>query len=200
MSISATDVKVLRDKTGVGFMECKAALTEAQGDTEQAMTILRKRGLAKAAKRAGRSTDQGIVGSYIHTGGKIGVLIEVNCETDFVARTEDFQQLVKELAMHVAAANPLYVQREDVPAKTIEQEKGIFQSQLEDKGKPPHVVEKILEGKLESYYSEIVLIDQPSIRDPKTTVGQLVASAIAKMGENVTISRFARFKIGEGQA
>ena len=200
MSISATDVKVLRDKTGVGFMECKAALTEAQGDTEQAMTILRKRGLAKAAKRAGRSTDQGIVGSYIHTGGKIGVLIEVNCETDFVARTEDFQQLVKELAKHVAAANPLYVQREDVPAKTIEQEKGIFQSQLEDKGKPPHVVEKILEGKLESYYSEIVLIDQPSIRDPKTTVGQLVASAIAKMGENVTISRFARFKIGEGQA
>ena len=200
MSISATDVKVLRDKTGVGFMECKAALTEAQGDTEQAMTILRKRGLAKAAKRAGRSTDQGIVGSYIHTGGKIGVLIEVNCETDFVARTEDFQQLVKELAMHVAAANPLYVQREDVPAKTIEQEKGIFQSQLEDKGKPPHVVEKILEGKLENYYSEIVLIDQPSIRDPKTTVGQLVASAIAKMGENVTISRFARFKIGEGQA
>ena len=200
MSISATDVKVLRDKTGVGFMECKAALTEAQGDTEQAMTILRKRGLTKAAKRAGRSTDQGVVGSYIHTGGKIGVLIEVNCETDFVARTEDFQQLVKELAMHVAAANPLYVRREDVPAKTIEQEKGIFQSQLEDKGKPPHVVEKILEGKLESYYSEIVLIDQPSIRDPKTTVGQLVATAIAKMGENVTISRFARFKIGEGQA
>ena len=200
MSISATDVKVLRDKTGVGFMECKAALTEAQGDTEQAMTILRNRGLAKAAKRAGRSTDQGVVGSYIHTGGKIGVLIEVNCETDFVARTEDFQQLVKELAMHVAAANPLYVRREDVPAKTIEQEKGIFQSQLEDKGKPPHVVEKILEGKLESYYSEIVLIDQPSIRDPKTTVGQLVATAIAKMGENVTISRFVRFKIGEGQA
>ncbi len=200
MSISATDVKVLRDKTGVGFMECKAALTEAQGDTEQAMTILRKRGLAKAAKRAGRSTDQGVVGSYIHTGGKIGVLIEVNCETDFVARTEDFQQLVKELAMHVAAANPLYVRREDVPAKTIEQEKGIFQSQLEDKGKPPHVVEKILEGKLENYYSEIVLIDQPSIRDPKTTVGQLVTSAIAIMGENVTISRFARFKIGEEQA
>ena len=200
MSISATDVKVLRDKTGVGFMECKAALTEAQGDTEQAMTILRKRGLAKAAKRAGRSTDQGVVGSYIHTGGNIGVLIEVNCETDFVARTEDFQQLVKELAMHVAAANPLYVRREDVPAKTIEQEKGIFQSQLEDKGKPPHVVEKILEGKLENYYSEIVLIDQPSIRDPKTTVGQLVTSAIAKMGENVTISRFARFKIGEEQA
>ena len=194
MCISATDVKVLRDKTGVGFMECKAALTEAQGATEQAMTILRNRGLAQAAKRAGRSTDQGVAG------GKIGVLIEVNCETDFVARTEDFQQLVKELAMHVAAANPLYVRREDVPAKTIEQEKGIFQSQLEDKGKPPHVVEKILEGKLESYYSEIVLIDQPSIRDPKTTVGQLVASAIAKMGENVTISRFARFKIGEGQA
>ena len=199
MSISATDVKVLRDKTGAGFMECKSALTEAQGDAEQAMTILRKRGLAKAAKRAGRSTDQGVVGSYIHTGGNIGVLIEVNCETDFVARTDEFQQLVKELAMHVAAANPLYVQREDVPAETIEQEKGIFRSQLEDKGKPPHVVEKILEGKLEKYYSEIVLIDQPSIRDPKTTVGQLVASAIAKMGENVTIARFARFKIGEGQ-
>jgi len=198
MSISATDVKVLRDKTGAGFMACKSALTEAQGDAEQAITILRKRGLAKAAKRAGRSTDQGVVGSYIHTGGKIGVLIEVNCETDFVARTDDFQQLVKELAMHVAATNPLYVRREEVPAETVEREKGIFQSQLEDKGKPPHVVEKILEGKLENYYSEIVLIDQPSIRDPKTTVGQLVASAIAILGENITISRFARFKIGEG--
>ena len=198
MSIDAKKVKDLRDKTGAGFMACKSALTEAQGDAEQAITILRKRGLAKAAKRAGRSTDQGVVGSYIHTGGKIGVLIEVNCETDFVARTDDFQQLVKELAMHVAATNPLYVRREEVPAETVEREKGIFQSQLEDKGKPPHVVEKILEGKLENYYSEIVLIDQPSIRDPKTTVGQLVASAIAILGENITISRFVRFKIGEG--
>jgi elongation factor Ts len=161
------------------------------------MTILRTRGVAKAAKRAGRSTDQGLVGSYIHTGGRVGVLIEVNCETDFVARTDDFQQLVKELAMHVAAANPTYVQRDEVPAETLEHEKGIFRAQLEEQKKPAHVIDKIIEGKIESYFKETVLLDQPSIRDPKTPVSQLVAAAIAKMGENVTISRFARFKLGE---
>ncbi|HJO39293.1 MAG: translation elongation factor Ts [Vicinamibacterales bacterium] len=197
MSISATDVKALRDKTGAGFMECKSALAEANGDTDEAMTILRTRGVAKAAKRAGRSTDQGLVGSYIHTGGRVGVLIEVNCETDFVARTDDFQQLVKELAMHVAAANPTYVQRDEVPAETLEHEKGIFRAQLEEQKKPAHVIDKIIEGKIESYFKETVLLDQPSIRDPKTPVSQLVAAAIAKMGENVTISRFARFKLGE---
>ncbi|HAK56108.1 MAG: translation elongation factor Ts [Vicinamibacterales bacterium] len=198
MSISATDVKALRDKTGAGFMECKSALADANGDADEAMTILRTRGVAKAAKRAGRSTEQGVVGSYIHTGGKVGVLIEVNCETDFVARTDDFQQLVKELAMHVAAANPLYVQRDEVPAETLEREKGIFRSQLEEQKKPAHVIDKIIEGKIESFFKETVLLDQPSIRDPKTTVSQLVAAAIAKMGENVTVSRFARFKLGEG--
>ena len=198
MNISATDIKALRDKTGAGFMECKSALAEADGDAEQAITILRKRGLTKAAKRAGRSTEQGVVGSYIHTGGKVGVLIEVNCETDFVARTDDFQELVKELAMHVAATNPQYIRREDVPAATVEHEKEIFRSQLEGQKKPAHVIDKILEGKLEGYYRDTVLLDQPSIRDSKITINQLVATTIAKMGENVTISRFARFKIGEG--
>ena len=198
MSISAADVKALRDKTGAGFMECKSALTAAAGDADRAMTILRTRGLAKAAKRADRSTDQGVVGSYIHTGGKVGVLVEVNCETDFVARTDDFQQLVKELAMHIAAADPLWVRREDVPAEVVEREKEIFRSQLEGQNKPAHVIDKILDGKLKSYFGETVLLDQSSIRDPKTRINQLVAAAIAKVGENITIARFARFKLGEG--
>ena len=200
MSISAAEVKALRDKTGAGFMECKSALSEVNGDIEQAVTILRTRGLAKAAKRADRSTDQGLVGSYIHTGGRVGVLLEVNCETDFVARTDDFQQLVRELAMHIAAANPLYARREDVPAEVVEREKGIFRSQLEGQNKPSHVIDKILEGKLGAYYGETVLLDQPSIRDPKTSISQLVAAVIAKVGENITIARFARFKIGESDA
>ncbi len=200
MSISAADVKALRDETGAGFMECKSALTAAAGDADRAMTILRTRGLAKAAKRADRSTDQGVVGSYIHTGGKVGVLVEVNCETDFVARTDDFQQLVKELAMHIAAADPLWVRREDVPAEVVEREKEIFQSQLEGQNKPAHVIDKILDGKLKSYFGETVLLDQSSIRDPKTRITQLVAAAIAKVGENITIARFARFKLGEGGA
>ena len=200
MSISAADVKALRDKTGAGFMECKSALTAAAGDAARAMTILRTRGLAKAAKRADRSTDQGVVGSYIHTGGKVGVLVEVNCETDFVARTDDFQQLVKELAMHIAAADPLWVRREDVPAEVVEGEKEIFRSQLEGQNKPAHVIDKILDGKLKSYFGETVLLDQSSIRDPKTRINQLVAAAIAKVGENITIARFARFKLGEGGA
>ena len=200
MSISPAEVKALRDKTGAGFMECKSALSEVNGDIEQAVTILRTRGLAKAAKRADRSTDQGLVGSYIHTGGRVGVLLEVNCETDFVARTDDFQQLVRELAMHIAAANPLYARREDVPAEVVEREKGIFRSQLEGQNKPSHVIDKILEGKLGAYYGETVLLDQPSIRDPKTSISQLVAAVIAKVGENITIARFARFKIGESDA
>ena len=196
MAISAGMVKEVRERSGAGMMECKKALVETDGDIEAALEYLRKSGAAKAAKRAGRIAAEGTVIAVVD--GSSSVLVEVNSETDFVARTDDFQQLVKELAMHVAATNPLYVRREEVPAETVEREKGIFQSQLEDKGKPPHVVEKILEGKLENYYSEIVLIDQPSIRDPKTTVGQLVASAIAILGENITISRFVRFKIGEG--
>jgi elongation factor Ts len=196
--ITATLVKQLRDKTGAGMMECKAALTEANGDMEEAVTLLRKRGLAQAAKRAGRATAQGTIGSYIHMGGKIGVLVEVNCESDFVARTDDFTNLVKEIAMHVAAADPKWVRREDVPAEAIEKEKSIYRAQMENTGKPANVLEKIIEGKLGSFYSQFVLLDQPSVRDSAMTVAQLVAQASAKTGENIQVSRFARFRVGEG--
>jgi elongation factor Ts len=195
--ISAALVKKLRDMTGAGFMECKAALSEANGDLEAAVTLLRKRGLASAAKKAGRTTSQGSVGSYIHMGGKIGVLVEVNCESDFVARTDQFAALVKEIAMHIAAADPKYVRREDVPPEALEKEKEIYRAQFAQSGKPANVVEKIVEGKLDSYYSQVVLGDQPFIRDPALKVSQVVAEATAKMGENITVSRFARFKIGE---
>jgi len=195
--ITAEQVKQLREKTGAGMMECKAALTETGGDQEKAVDILRKKGLASAAKRAGRATSNGVVGSYIHMGGKVGVLVEVNCETDFVARTDDFQGLVKELALHIAAADPRYVRRDEVPADVLEKEKEIYRAQFADSGKPPAVVEKIVEGKLGSFYSQIVLIDQPSVRDPNVTVSQLIAQASAKTGENITVSRFARFKVGE---
>ena len=197
MAISATQVKALRDKTAAGFMECKAALTEADGDLDEAVTILRTRGQAQAARRAGRTTAQGLVGNYIHPGGQVGVLVEVDCESDFVARTDDFQTLVKEIAMHVAAANPLYVRREEVPAEELDRERAIYRAQFKDSNKPPAVVDKIVEGKLNSYYEQIVLLDQPSIRDPKTTIGTLVKAAIATLGENITVSRFARFKVGE---
>jgi elongation factor Ts len=203
MAITAEQVKALREKTGAGFMECKAALTESGGNVEEATTILRKRGLAQAARRAGRSTGQGTIGSYIHMGGRVGVLVEVNCESDFVARTDDFQNLARELAMHIAAASPaipLYVRREDVPAETLERERNIYREQLQSAGKPANVIDKILEGKLGSYFEQVVLLDQPSIRDPKTTVGQMISAAIAKLGENITVSRFARFKVGEGGA
>jgi elongation factor Ts len=195
--ISAELVKKLRDQTGAGFMECKAALVEAKGDLEAAVTLLRKRGLASAAKKAGRTTSQGAVGSYIHMGGKIGVLVEVNCESDFVARTDQFGALVKEIAMHIAAADPKYVRREEVPAEALEKEKEIYRAQFVQSGKPASVIDKIVEGKLDSYYSQVVLLDQPSIRDPALKVSQLIAEATAKMGENITVSRFARFKIGE---
>jgi elongation factor Ts len=196
MSIAAAQVKELRDKTGAGFMECKAALTEAGGDQEQATTILRTRGQAKAAKRAGRSTGEGLIGSYIHM-GKVGVIVELNCESDFVARTDDFQSLAKEIAMHIAAANPQYARREDVPADVIEREKTIFRAQMADSGKPDQIIETIVDGKMNSFYEQHVLLDQPSIRDPKVTIGQLVTGAIAKLGENVTVSRFARLKVGD---
>ena len=196
--ITAALVKQLRDKTGAGMMECKAALTEANGDMEAAITLLRKRGLAQAAKRAGRTTAQGTIGSYIHLGGKIGVLVEVNCESDFVARTDDFNNLVKEVGMHIAAASPKWLRREDVPAEEIDKEKAIYQSQMEKEKKPAHVMDKIIEGKLGSFYSQFVLLDQPTIRDDKVTVAQLVAQASAKTGENIQISRFVRFRVGEG--
>jgi elongation factor Ts len=190
-------VKELRDKTGAGMMECKAALTEARGNMEEAVTLLRKRGLAQAAKRAGRATAQGVITPYIHMGGKIGVLVEVNCESDFVARTDDFQNLAKEIAMHIAAADPKWVRREDVPAEAIEKEKSIYRAQMENTGKPAHVLDKIIEGKLGSFYAQFVLLDQPSIRDSAVTIAQLVAQASAKTGENIQVSRFVRFRVGE---
>jgi elongation factor Ts len=195
--ISAATVKKLRDVTGAGMMECKGALIEAKGDIDEATTILRKRGLAQATKKAGRSTNEGLIGSYIHMGGKIGVLVEVNCESDFVARTEDFQNLAREIAMHIAAANPQYVRREDVPADVLERERGIYRAQMEGQNKPPQVIEKIVEGKVGSFYEQVCLLDQPSIRDPKVTIGQAVQAAIAKLGENISITRFVRYKLGE---
>ena len=195
--IPATLVKALRDRTGAGMMECKKALVEAEGDLEAATTVLRKRGLAQAAKKSGRATGEGLVGSYIHQGGKIGVLVELNCESDFVARTDDFQSLLKELALQVAAASPEYVSREDVPEDLLERERGIYRAQLEQSGKPAAVIEKIIEGKLGSFYEQVALLDQKSIRDPKTTVGQALQSTIAKLGENIGVARFVRFKVGE---
>jgi elongation factor Ts len=197
MDITAAMVKKLRDATGAGMMECKAALTEANGDIEGATTILRKRGLAQATKKAGRSTNEGLIGSYIHMGGKIGVLVEVNCESDFVARTDDFQSLAREIAMHIAAASPQYVRREDVPGDILDRERSIYRGQLEGQNKPPAVVDKIVEGKLNSFYEQVCLLDQPSIRDPKITIGQVVQAAVAKLGENITVARFVRFKLGE---
>jgi elongation factor Ts len=197
VAITADLVKQLRDKTGAGMMECKKALTEANGDMEAAVTILRKAGLAQAAKRAGRTTAQGTIGSYLHMGGKIGVLVEVNCESDFVARTDDFNDLVKEVAMHIAAADPKWARREEVPADAVEKEKAIYRAQMEKENKPAHVIDKIIEGKLGSFYSQFVLVDQPSIRDPAVTIGQLVAQASAKTGENIQVSRFVRYRVGE---
>ena len=197
-TITADLVKQLRDKTGAGMMECKAALTEAGGNMDEAITLLRKRGLAQAAKRAGRTTAQGVITSYIHMGGKIGVLLEVNCESDFVARTDDFQNLAKDVAMHIAAADPKWVRREDVPADAVEKEKAIYRSQMESSGKPAQVLDKIIEGKLGNFYAQFVLLDQPFVRDDKLTIAQLVAQASAKTGENIQVSRFVRMRVGEG--
>ena len=197
MVITTDQVKQLREKTGAGMMDCKTALTEAGGDMDKAIEILRKKGLASAAKRAGRVAKDGIIGHYIHMGGKVGVIVEVNCETDFVARTEDFQRLAKELAMHIAAAEPKYVKREDVPAEVLEKEKEIYRAQFANSGKPANVIDKIAEGKLESYFAQVCLLEQPSVRDPNVTIKQMIASAAAKTGENVTVTRFARFKLGE---
>ena len=198
-TISAGMVKELRERTGAGMMECKKALTEAGGDIEKAIDALRTSGAAKAAKRAGREASEGVIGSYIHMGGKIGVLVEVNCESDFVARTDDFQNLVKEIGMHIAAADPKWVRREDVPGEAIEKEKGIYRAQMENSGKPANVLEKIIEGKLGSFYSQFVLLDQPSIRDGNVTIAQVVAAASAKTGENIQINRFTRYRVGEGE-
>src|SRR5918993_5253449 len=200
--ITAAAVKQLREKTGAGMMECKNALVEAGGNEEKAVDILRERGLASAKKREGRIAAEGIVGSYIHMGGKVGVLVELNCETDFVARGEEFQQLVKDIAMHIAAAEPRYVSREEVPASVLDKEREIARAQAKNEpknaNKPDQVIDKIVEGRLNKFYEEFVLLDQPFIKDPAKTVGELVTEKIAKTGEKVTIRRFARYKMGEG--
>ena len=198
MQITAQMVKELRERTGAGMMDCKWALGEAGGDMEKAIDLLRTKGLAAAVKKAGRVAAEGAVGSYIHAGGKIGVLVEVNCETDFVARTDDFQELVKGIAMHIAAAEPRFISREEVTADDLERERAIFREQALASGKPPAVVERIVAGKLEKYYAEYVLLEQPFVKDPDKTVGQLVQERIAKIGENIVVRRFARFRLGEG--
>jgi elongation factor Ts len=197
MNISAALVKELRDKTGAPMMDCKQALTESKGDIEGAIIHLRKRGIATAAKKAARVTSEGSVSSYIHAGGKIGVLLEVNCESDFVARTEQFQELVHDVAMHIAASDPKFVRREDVTAADFEREKEIYRAQAAATGKPANVVEKIVEGKMSKFYEEVCLLDQPFIKDQTISVGQLIAAAIGKLGENISVRRFARFKVGD---
>lgn len=198
MEINAKQVKELRERTGAGMMDCKNALVEAGGDMDQAIVILRKKGLASAQKKAARVAAEGMIGHYIHAGGKLGVLVEVNCETDFAARSDDFQALVKDIAMHIAAQNPLYVKREDVPAEVLEKEREIYKDQARASGKPANIVDKIAEGKLESYYEMACLYDQKFVKDPNITVKELINSLIAKIGENVQVRRFARFKTGEG--
>lgn len=195
---NVTLVKELRERTGAGIVDCQKALTETNGDLEKAITFLREKGLAAAAKRAGRAAAQGTVGSYIHGAGKIGVLVEVNCETDFVARTDEFQRLVKDVAMQVAAANPRYVRRDEVSDAEKEKERAIYRTQTEQSGKPAAVIERIVEGKLEKFFSEACLMEQPFIRDPSKTIEQLVKESVAKTGENILVRRFARFQIGEG--
>jgi len=203
MSISAEMVRQLREETGAGMMDCKSALVEAKGDMENARQVLRKKGLAAAAKKAGRAAQEGVVASYIHAGDKVGVLVEVNCETDFVAKTPEFKALVKDVAMHVAAASPavpLYIAKEEVPAEALEKEKEIYRAQAAAQGKPPAVVEKIAEGKLNEYYATYCLLEQPYIREPKLTVGQLIQERIAVIKENIVVRRFARFRVGEEAA
>jgi elongation factor Ts len=198
MEVTAQMVKQLRERTGAPMMDCKAALNESGGDIEKAVDLLRTKGLAAAAKKAGRATAEGAVGSYIHAGGKIGVLVEVNCETDFVARTEPFQELLRDIALHIAAADPRFVERDEVTAADLDRERAIYREQALATGKPPAVVEKIVEGKLEKFYSEFVLLEQPFVKDPDKTVRQLIAERVAKIGENLKVRRFARYKLGEG--
>jgi elongation factor Ts len=195
--ISATLVKQLRERTGAGMMECKSALTEANGDIVEAEVVLRKRGIASAGKKASRSTKQGLVGSYIHAGGQLGVLVEVNCESDFVARTDDFQELVRDLAMHIAAADPQFVRKEDVTAAVIEKEKEIQKARVIAEGKPEKVAEKIVEGRMAKFYEEVCLCEQPFVKEPTVSIDQLIKTKIAKLGENITVSRFSRFKVGD---
>jgi elongation factor Ts len=197
VTISAAQVKELRQKTGAPMMDCKQALEEAKGDLEQAIVHLRKKGVATAAKKATRVTSEGSVASYIHAGGKIGVLVEVNCESDFVARTDDFKDLVHDIAMHIAASDPKFIRREDVTPEAYEREREIYREQAKATGKPANVVEKIVEGKMGKFYEEVCLYDQPFIKEQTITVSQLIASKVGKLGENLSVRRFARFKVGD---
>lgn len=196
MVISAERVKELREKTGAGVMDCKTALTASEGDLEKAIDYLRQKGLSDAAKRSGRTASEGSIASYIHPGGKIGVLIEVNCESDFVARTEDFQGLVKDLSMHIAAANPQYLRREDVPEAVIEREKNIYLAQAKEGGKPERIVERIVQGKMEKFFQDVCLLEQGFVKEPDMAVGELISSKVAKLGENIVIRRFQRYQLG----
>ena len=198
MKITAEMVKDLRERTSAGMLDCKKALQEAEGDLDRAVEILRKRGLAAAAKKAGRIAAEGAVGSYIHAGGKIGVLVEVNCETDFVARTDEFQELVRDIAMHVAAAEPRFVSRDEVTEDVLEAERRIYREQALESGKPENVVDRIVEGKMGKFFSEAVLLEQPFVKDPDLSIQDLVAQKIAKIGENIQVRRFTRYKLGEG--
>jgi elongation factor Ts len=197
VNISAAQVRELREKSGAPMMDCKQALVEAKGDLEQAMVVLRKKGIATAAKKSARVTSEGSVASYIHAGGKIGVLVEVNCESDFVARTEDFSELVHDIAMHIAASDPKFIRKEDVTPDAYEKEKEIYRAQAKATGKPDNVVEKIVEGKMSKFYEEVCLYEQPFIKEQGMTVAQLIAAKIGKLGENISVRRFARFKVGE---
>jgi len=197
VNISANQVKELREKTGAPMMDCKQALTEAKGDMEQAVVLLRKKGVSVAAKKATRVTSEGSVASYIHAGGKIGVLVEVNCESDFVARTQDFKELVHDIAMHIAASDPKFIRKEDVTPEAYEREKDIYRAQAAQTGKPAQVIEKIVEGKMSKFYEEVCLYEQPFIKDQTVSISQLIASKIGKLGENISVRRFARFKVGD---
>jgi len=197
MEITTETIKTLREKTGCGMMDCKAALTDAKGDFEQAIDVLRKKGIAAVARRAGRVAAEGLIDSYIHIGGKIGVLVEVNCETDFVARSTDFQAFVKDLCLQIAAANPQYITKDDVPDGIVEHEKDIISTQAGTEGKPEKAVEKIVEGRLQKFYSEVCLLDQPFIRDQKKSIKDLLGELSAKIGENIVIRRFIRYQLGE---
>ena len=200
MQITASMVKELREKTGVGMMTCKKALSEADGNLDEALKILRKGGEATAAKKAGRAAGEGMVYSYIHTGGKVGVLVEVNCETDFTARNEDFTEMVKDIAMHIAAASPQFVQREDVPVEIVDGEKEIFSDQARKTGKPDNVIEKIVTGKIDKFYSEICLLEQAFVKDPDKTIQEILTERIARIGENMRVARFTRYALGETSA
>ena len=196
--ITAAMVKELRERTGAGMMDCKKALSETNGDLEKAIDYLREKGLAAAAKKAGRIAAEGVVESYIHMGGRIGVLVEVNCETDFVAKTDAFKELAKDIAMHIAASRPEYVRREEIPEEVLEHERSLYRQIALNEGKPEHIIDKIVEGRIDRFCKEVCLLEQPYVKDPDMTVGELITSMIAKIGENISIRRFARFERGEG--